>query len=274
MRATVLVNTYNHPRYLELSLLSYFGQSFRDFEVIVADDGSGPETGELVESVRKRAPFPLRHVWQEDDGFRRTVILNKAVREASTDYLIFTDGDCLAHREFVASHVGFARRGAYLVSRTPRLSRKLSARVTGETVLANRAQRVGARMLLDYLFGETSKLEFGLYVGSDPLFRLVRRTKKNLLLWGGNFSCFRDDFIAVNGFNEEILGWGKEDAELDVRFRRYGLRPFSVTNRAVNFHLWHSKADRVQEAIRRNLEVKERSERSGEYRCSLGYDRH
>lgn len=274
MKVSVIVNTYNQPGYLELSLLSFFGQSCGGFEVVVADDGSGPDTAEVVEQVRREAPFPLRHVWHEDDGFRRTVILNKAVKAAAHDYVIITDGDCLAHRHFVRSHMECSGPGCYLAGRTPRLGRRVSARITPECVRNGRAQRVGPLYLWDYLFGDTTKLEFGFYAGNRHLFRWVQATKKKRDLWGGNFSFHRPDFVAVNGFNEEILGWGKEDAELDVRFRNFGLRPVSVANRAINFHLWHPKGDRIREVFERNLETKRDYERSGEYRCPVGYDGH
>lgn len=272
-RASVIVSTYNQPAFLELVVASLARQSCPDFEVVVADDGSGDDTRRLVESLTFRASFPILHVWQEDDGFRKPAILNRAVSAATTDYLIFNDGDCLAHRHFVRGHLELARQGAYLIGRTPRLGRALTERITVRAVEQGRAQRVNLANVVDYLRGRTTKLEFGVYVGNELLFRLVQKTKKVLELWGGNFSCWKSDYVRVNGFNEEIRGWGKEDDELGVRLKNSGLVPISAANRAVNFHLWHPKGARVRSAIERNLGIKEDYERSGQSRCPVGYDR-
>jgi len=272
-KASVIVSTYNQPAFLGLVLLSLRLQSRFDFEVVVADDGSGEETRCLVQSFVADSPYPLRHVWQEDDGFRKPAILNQAVRASTADYLIFNDGDCLAHRHFVRGHLGLSRSGSVLVGRTPRLGRELTEGITRADVERGSAQRITLGKVLDYLRGRTTKLEFGVYVGNDWLFRQVQKTKKTLELWGGNFSCWKTDYVKVNGFNEQITGWGKEDDEIGVRFRNAGLQVVSVANRAVNFHLWHPKGHRVREVIEKNMGVKKEFQRSGEYRCQVGYDR-
>ncbi len=273
-RASVIVSTYNQPHYLELTLWSYALQGERRFELIVADDGSTGDTRDLVHRFAGETDLPVRHVWQEDRGFRKAEILNKAVRASSSGYLIFTDGDCIAHPRFVASHLRHAQPRTYLVGRTPRLGRRLSARVTLPAVRSGRAQRLTLDKMLDGLFGESRKMEFGFYLGSDLLFERVRKTKKNLELWGGNFSCHRADFVAVNGFNEDFVGWGKEDLDLGVRLRNFGLRPFSITNRAVNFHLWHGAPPDKKTNVQWQTETKEKYRRTGEYYCPHGLDGH
>lgn len=115
-------------------------------------------------------------------------------------------------------------------------------------------------------------MEFGVYVGNNWLFRQVQKTKKKLELWGGNFSCFKEPYVQINGFNEDMDGWGKEDDEIGVRLANFGLRPVSVANRAVNFHLWHPKASGLAESIPRNLAHKKHYRATGEFRCPNGYD--
>lgn len=271
-RASVIVSTYNQPEFLELVLTSLALQSATEFEVVVADDGSGPATGALLERLRGELPYPLRHVWQEDAGFRKGMILNKAVKEASSPYLIFNDGDCIAHPEFVRAHLELARRDAYLVGRTPRLSRKITERITLDAVRRGCAQRASLDKWWDDWFGDSRRMEFGLYVGNNWLFRQVQKTKKKLELWGGNFSCFKEHYVQINGFNEDMDGWGKEDDEIGVRLANFGLRPVSVANRAVNFHLWHPKASGLAESIPRNLAHKKHYRATGEFRCPNGYD--
>ncbi|MBE0618131.1 MAG: glycosyltransferase, partial [Proteobacteria bacterium] len=178
---------FNRPDFLELVLLSFLVQSRHDFEVIVADDGSGQETREVVERHSHGEGLSVRHVWHEDLGFRKTVILNKAVKLSTTDVLIFNDGDCIAHPRFVESHLAAGRPGQFQVGRTPRLSRRLSTRVTRETVLRGTAQRMSTAKIWDALFGESRKIEFGFYVGNALVFRVVQWAKRNLDLWGGIF---------------------------------------------------------------------------------------
>ncbi len=272
LRTSVIVSTYNQPEFLELVLASLALQSAADFEVVVADDGSGSVTRELLERPGRELPYPLRHVWQEDAGFRKGMALNKAVKEASAPYLIFNDGDCIAHPEFVRAHLDLASRDAYLIGRTPRLSRKITERITLDAVRRGRAQRASPDKWWDDWCGDTRRMEFGVYVGNDWLFRRVQKTKKKLELWGGNFSCFKEHYVQINGFNEDMDGWGKEDDEIGVRFTNLGLRPVSAANRAVNFHLWHPKASGLSESIPRNLALKVKYRESGEYYCPSGYD--
>lgn len=270
--ATVIIPTYNQPAFLDLVLLSFQVQSRGDFEIVVADDGSGPETKEVVDGHAREGRLPVVHVWHEDDGFRKTIILNRAAKLAKSDFLIFNDGDCVAHPKFVDSHVAECRPGRFQVGRTPRLSRKLSADVTKEGVLRGTAQRMSAGRVWDGLFGESKKMEFGLYLGAKWVFGAVQRTKRNLDLWGGNFSCRKADYVEVNGFNEEFLGWGKEDLELGIRFRNFGLTPYSLANRAINWHLWHPKPKGRAYNVQMQNRLKQHYRESGEYRCPVGYD--
>jgi glycosyltransferase involved in cell wall biosynthesis len=270
-RASVIIPTSNQPRFLDLVLLSFRHQCAEGFEVVVADDGSGSETEEVVRRHAEARRFPIRHLWHEDEGFRKTVILNKAVKAA--EVLIFNDGDCLAHPRYVESHLKLARPGAYAVGRTPRLSQKLTERITEADVAAGRAQSMSPVKILDGLFGKSKKLEFGLYVGNPLLFRIVSRLKRNLDLWGGNFSCSKADFVRVNGFNEEFVGWGKEDLELGIRLHNLGLEVRSAANFAINFHLWHPKPPGRSYNVALQNRLKQAFRDSGEYYCPVGYDR-
>jgi glycosyltransferase involved in cell wall biosynthesis len=239
--ATVLVSTYDEPRYLDLSLLALRVQTAVDFEVIVADDGSGPETARVVEHWRDASPYPLKHVWQEHNGFGKTSILNKAVRVASSEYLIFQDGDCIAHPRFVAEHLASARPGRFLVGRCPRLSKKATKRVTRDRVAQGTAQRMTIGKVLDGLFGQSKRMELGICVKNGLVHYVLGRRRRNTELFGGNFSCYTADFIGANGFDEAFIGFGGEDIDLGMRFKAAGLQAFSLANRAVNFHLAHER---------------------------------
>jgi glycosyltransferase involved in cell wall biosynthesis len=143
MRAAVIIATYNWPRALELALWGFAGQRERGFDVVVADDGSGPETRAVIDRLRAASGLAIRHVWHPDRGFRKSEILNRAIAAAGHDYLIFTDGDLIARNDFVAAHRGLARPGCYLAGMTVRLPESISATITPEDVRAGRVTDLG-----------------------------------------------------------------------------------------------------------------------------------
>ena len=229
-RAAVIVTTYNAPDYLARVLAGYLHQEQFPDELIVADDGSGPETAAVVEGFAQRAPFPVRHVWHEDRGFRAAAIRNEAVKASTADYLIFTDGDCIPHPRFVADHLRLAAPGWFVQGKRMLVGRGASPRfaVTGFAGLAALCLR-----------GELG--------GCHHLLRIpgIAREQKGLRgIKTCNFALSRADILAVNGFNEEFVGWGREDAELAARLFAYGLRRKDPPFSALVFHLWHEENSR------------------------------
>jgi glycosyltransferase involved in cell wall biosynthesis len=131
MKISTIVPTYNRPKALKLSLLSLANQSMLPSEVLIADDGSMEETGGMIREMRQRLSdaFPIRHVWQEDIGFRKPKILNEAVRQASGDYLVFIDGDCMAHRHFIRSHAEKSSAGSILSGKRVEIGKQLTGKL-------------------------------------------------------------------------------------------------------------------------------------------------
>src|SRR4051812_40389015 len=134
----VVFTTYNRPRDLERVLAGYARQTWKEFEIVIADDGSGRETRECIERARAEWRLDIRHVWQEDIGFGNCRILTRAIVEAGAAYLIFTDGDCIPHPEFIASHVALARPGYFVSGGCVRLGASATAAVQADDVLAGR----------------------------------------------------------------------------------------------------------------------------------------
>lgn len=238
MRASVILSTYQAPRALALVLEGYAAQNVRDFEIVVADDGSGPETGAVVERLRRETDLEIEHVWHEDEGFRKCRILNRAIVEARASYLIFSDGDCVPRDDFVAAHLSHAGPGRFLSGGRVMLSREMSEAVTVEDVrsadlfdpdrLAGRGAvpRVRDRFKLTRDGGRA---------------RLLDRITPTRATWNGhNASAAKSDLLAVNGFDER-LGYGGEDRELGERLRNYGLRALGIRYRAVCVHLEHGR---------------------------------
>jgi GT2 family glycosyltransferase len=236
---SVIVSTYERPANLERCLEGFRHQTAEDFEIVVADDGSGPATRALVEGMAAVVPYALRHVWQEDRGFRKSAVLNAASRIALANYLIYTDGDCVPHRRFVASHLRHRAPGRMLVGRAAKLSEARSQRIDANSIARGAHARTGPRDWWDEYRGRARNMSYSFYLPGELSFRLVQRLKKNRSLRGGNCSLWKSDLERVNGWNEDFESWGLEDVELGWRLRRAGVEPMLVVNRAICVHLWH-----------------------------------
>ena len=265
MRASVVVSTYNQPRALELSLAGLVAQSCPDFEIVVADDGSGPETHAVVERARA-AGRPVVHVWHPDDGFRKTEILNRAVVAASGEYLLFTDGDCVPRADWVATHLRLARADAFLSGGYLKLPAHVSDRITPDDVRAGRAtdltwlRRQGWRPRRHAL-----RLLAG---GLVPA--LLDRATTTAPTWNGhNASTWKSAIVAANGFDLDMT-YGGEDRALGERLVNAGLRGVQIRHRAPVVHLDHPRPYMSAEGIRRNHEVRARIRRGRETRARLG----
>lgn len=240
MRIAVIVTTYNRPDALGAVLDGYFTQSEPDFEVVIADDGSSPDTRELVDDYRRRAPFPLGHVWHEDRGFRAAAIRNRALAHTGADYVIFTDGDCIPLPWFVSAHRALAERGWFLAGNRVLMNEALTHRVLAGRLSPCRWS------LADWLRlrarGEINRLQPLLRLPDGPLRKLSPRR------WQGcktcNLAVWRDDLRRVNGMDEAYAGWGLEDSDLVIRLLRSGVRHKSARFAAPVLHLWHRERDR------------------------------
>jgi glycosyltransferase involved in cell wall biosynthesis len=228
-RVSVLLSTYNHPDLLARSLLGFAHQSTRDFEVVVADDGSGPKTGEVIASFQGHFPVRLLHVWQPDHGFHKSRAVNRAVLQSRAPYLIFSDGDCVPARSFVAEHAAAARPGHYVVGGFIRLSEAQTEALVEDDVRGDRMRRfmTPAHWLELYLT----------HVKSLAYIAVNRRRKPKI--YGLNFSLHRDDFFRVNGYDETYHNSAKEDSDLRNRMQVAGLRAVSLWHRPGVFHQHH-----------------------------------
>ena len=246
---SVVITTYNRPDALEAVLEACFAQDDKNFDIIIADDGSTANTRSCVERLQARSPVPLRHVWQADEGFRAAMARNRGTLAASGDYIVFLDGDCIPQRNFVAMHRKLARRG-YLVSGSRvLLSAALTARILAEKIdLAG----AGAGTLLRHrLQGDINKLAQLLVTWPD-LGRARRRFSWRRIK-SCNLAVWRDDLAMVNGFDESFLGWGHEDSDLVVRLFNAGVLRKDGAFATEVFHLWHREAERDQESSNRQL---------------------
>ncbi len=252
MRIAVIVTTYNRPDALAAVLQAYLAQTDRNFEVLVADDGSTPDTAEVIRQYQGRATFPIRHIWQEDLGFRAAMARNRALAATNADYVIFTDGDCVPRADFVARHRMLSERGWFLSGNRLLLSRDFTEQVLRQKLPVH-LWGWGA-WLLARMRGHIVRLL--------PLIRLpdVKGLRKLApLRWEGaktcNLSAWRQDLLTVNGLDESYTGWGLEDSDLVIRLIRAGVYSKSARFSAPVLHLWHRENDRANlEENRRRLE--------------------
>lgn len=238
LKISVFIPAYNEVRKLELALAGYCRQTCRDFELFIADDGSGPELPAFVRSFSQGAPFKVAYTSQPDEGFRRARILNQAVRESSAECLIFADADCIPHRSFVKAHSERKAPRGVLCGRRVHLSAGLSATLSTQRVLAGTLERLTPRKLADALLGRGGHWDEGITLRNPILHGLVNRKVPSIL--GSNFSLDRELFEEVNGFNEDFVGYGGEDTELEYRLRLAGAQLRWVRHRAIQYHLYHA----------------------------------
>lgn len=242
---SILLATYNWPEALKLCLESLATQTDKNFEVIIADDGSTASTKQVIDSFRHSSLFAITHLWQEDIGFRKTKILNQAINTAHGDYLIFLDGDCIVQADFLAKHRELAQKG-YLV--------------TGSRILLNESltqellswpkwsfQRFTSGLLGKRLSGGINKywplkIKFGNNAWRDYKKFVWRRIK------GCNMACWKVDAEAINGFDETMTGWGHEDADFVFRLQRQHILRKSGSWSTEVLHLFHKIHDQSNAA--------------------------
>jgi glycosyltransferase involved in cell wall biosynthesis len=222
-------------------LEGYLHQSTTDFELFVADDGSKDDVREVTEAYARRAPFPITHLWHEDLGFRAATMRNRALAATRADYVIYTDGDCVPRHDFIAQHQRFAEPGYFLSGNRVLLSEGYTAKALQTHVPLQGMS--AAQWVLPWLRRDINRL-LPLVRLPDGAFR-----KRSADQWQGvktcNFSAWREDLIAVNGFDETYAGkWGLEDSDIAIRLLHAGVKHKNARFAAVVFHLWHREADK------------------------------
>lgn len=257
MKTGVIISTYNNPKWLEKTLWGYTCQTRKADEIIIADDGSGEETRRLVSSFRDE--LPIRHVWHEDRGFRKSRILNSALLESTADYLIFTDQDCIPRADFIATHTERAGRGRYLSGGYFRLPMDISLAITRDDVESGRA------FSLKWLRGKGLKPSFKCtkLSGCRAFARTMNAITPAHATWNGcNASGWRDDLMRANGFNEE-MHYGGQDREFGYRLVNMGLRPVQIRYSAIALHLDHKRPYKTPETMEKNRRIMDETRRSG-----------
>jgi glycosyltransferase involved in cell wall biosynthesis len=266
VRLSVIVSTYQKPRDLERVLWGYAAQKRHDFELLVADDGSGPQTAAAIHRVRAAAGMEIVHVWHEDRGFRKSEIMNRAIVASTGDYLLFTDGDSIPRADLVAVHQALAEPGRYLGGGYLKLPAGASDAITPDDVRAGRFVELRWLRAQGWRPGRRA-----LRLVRSPALAaaLDRLTPTQPLFAGNNASVWREAMVAANGFDME-MGYGGLDRAVGYRLVNLGIRGKQVRHRAICMHLHHERPYKRPEVMRRNREILESIRANGETRARRG----
>jgi|TARA_B100001093_G_scaffold119710_1_gene112379 glycosyltransferase involved in cell wall biosynthesis len=249
---SVIISTYNKPNFLEKVLTGYAHQTFKDFEIIIADDGSTKKTKNIINKFSQSISQDIIHVWQKDNGFRKCKILNKAIIISSNEYLVFSDGDCIPNRHFLDTHNKLAKSGYFLSGGHFPVNEKVS----------------NAIKLKDIEAGDCFNKSF-IFKNGQPLgknfFKLIKNsflakcldqiTPTKNTFNGNNSSSWRKDIIFSNGFDER-MEYGGLDCELGYRLNNNGIKSIQVRNRATVIHLYHTRPYKNAEAVNKNRKIR------------------
>jgi glycosyltransferase involved in cell wall biosynthesis len=257
MRVSVIITTYNRPRYLQRVMEGYLRQSRLPEQLVIADDGSREETALMVKERAARAKIEVKHVWHEDKGFRAAAVRNKAIAGCSGEYLLLCDDDSIPGPRMVEDHLRYAEEGHFIQGHRVLLGPRISESFTFKDISP-------WKTLLSSIKGEAGNALNGLRLPL-PLIKTSRDLKG---IRSCNMSLFRGDIMAVNGFNEDFVGWGKEDSELVVRLYKYGLKRKDLKFRACCYHLHHRHYE--TENLESNMALLREAEKDDKYRCSNG----
>ena len=232
---SLIVTTYNWPEALEICLNSVLSQTVIPKEIIIADDGSKQETADLVQKIKESNPnIEIIHSWQEDDGFRLSMSRNKAIRKAKGKYVIIIDGDLILERHFIQDHIENMENGYFIQGSRVIISEEKSKEILNgklpafPNILFEKGYKNKANTIRNKLL---SKI-------------FTKKDKKLSGIRGCNMSFFKEDLVKVNGFEEKIQGWGREDSEIAVRLFNSGIGKKRVKFNALTYHIYHKENDR------------------------------
>lgn len=260
-RISVIISTYNRPNYLAKVIDGFLHQTLPPDELVIADDGSKDDTKLLIDSYKKKSKIPIIHVWHEDNGFRLAQIRNKAIAKASGDYIIICDDDSIPDIHFVEDHNKYKMAGSFIQGHRVLLGKEISQYITFKSCNF-------FNLIKFTIKGEVKNISNALRL-PVPLIRISQGLKG---IRGCNMSFYKKDLISVNGYNEDIVGWGREDSELAVRLYNNGLKRKDVKFRLSVYHLYHEEFSK--DRLNKNDEILSETLKKHITYCKNGIDKY
>jgi len=230
MKVSLIITTYNSPYFLELVLKSILKQTKIPDEIIIADDGSKKEVVKINKANLEKLKLNYKYIWQEDKNFRAALIRNKAILASNGDYIIGIDGDIILHPKFIQDHIKNAKKNRYIQGSRVLLSPKLTQKLL-------KTKNININFFSKGLKNRKNAIH------SDILSKIFSNINNNLKgIKTCNFSLFKEDILKINGFNNEFIGWGREDSEFVVRFLNNNGEKFNLKFNAIAYHLYHPES--------------------------------
>lgn len=270
MKVSVIFTTYNSPDWLQKVLWGFFAQTYKNFEIVIADDGSKSDTKELIEKMRTNSPVPIQHVWQEDDGFQKCRIMNKAIIASTGEYLIFTDGDCIPRKDFIEQHVRLSEPNTYLSGGYFKLPMNISEAITEQDIIEQNPFK--ADWLVKMGMKKTHK--FMKLTAQGKWASFLNFISPTRTTWNGhNASCYKKHILAVNGF-EERMQYGGEDCEFGDRLVNHGLNTKRIRYSAICVHLDHKRGYVTPEMLAKNRQIRSETQAKKLTKAKVGLDQY
>lgn len=255
----MIISTYNQPQWLEKVLWGYHVQTFQDFELVIADDGSGEETQKLITRIQPQLNYTLKHIWQEDNGFQKSQILNKAIVATGTDYILMSDGDCIPRADFVAVHLKEREKGRFLSGGYFMLPEQTSHAIQKEDILNQNC------FDLQWLKrnGLSSTFKNMKLIHNKAILSILNTATPTKPTWNGhNASGWKEDIINANGFDERMQ-YGGQDRELGERLENAGVKGKQIRYKAICIHLDHPRGYANEKSWAINNEIRKNTRTTG-----------
>lgn len=234
MLVSLLISTYNWKEALSLCLYSAFAQTVKPCEILIADDGSRNDTRELIDKMREKTDIPIVHIWHEDKGFRKTMILNQAILKVSSPYIIQIDGDIILERHFIADHLDLVEKGYFVCGSRVLLGRNSTARLLRGMEKYPALLNHNLGFILNAFRFRPLRIYLAKRYAKDSMWRIR----------GCNMAFWKEDILKINGYNEDLEMWGQEDVEVSYRLVHAGVQKKQLKMGGVEFHLYHKFASR------------------------------
>ncbi|MCK5110276.1 MAG: glycosyltransferase family 2 protein [Arcobacteraceae bacterium] len=260
MTCSLIITTYNWKEALELVIISALNQSELPNEIIIADDGSNEDTKQLIENFAVNSSIPIIHSWQEDDGFRAAKSRNKAISKAQSEYIVLIDGDIILHKDFIKEH---------------KINAKENFFIQGSRVLINeqKSKEVLADKQTIFTFWDNGLQNRKNAIHCDILSFIFSNKKDNLKgIKTCNMSFYKADCLKVNGFNEDFIGWGREDSEFVVRLLNTGVHRQNIRFNCIIYHIWHN--ENTRDSLKVNDEMLNNAINNKVQWCDNGIDKY
>jgi len=272
MRVSLIIAVYKNVKALDLIIQSLRQQTYKNFEVVIVEDGQYPAMKEYIESIND---LDIKHTTQDDLGVRKARSQNNGLLASTGEYIIFIDGDCILYSTFIEGHVSLAEEGSVLSGRRFNLPKNITEKILTKQINPFEIEKNLLTKYLYLAFDKETRFEQGIYLNSKGFIykTFIEQKQRNTSILGCNFSCWKEDIVAINGFDES---YGEsavsDDMDLDWRFRAYGLKLKSCKNVANMFHLWHKAHDRGDAS--EQVTLMREKEKENKFICEYGLNTH